>query len=478
MQALGLIGCALLLFASPCLAADEVRVVKLSVSPAARPVPVMKYRLLPTDRELVPGNAAALYYRAIVHLLNNRRQLVGKTADKKMLAARDGEWLELPPDKLPQADVRRALEGWSSAIEEATLGARRTQAIWDLPLREQGIETLLPEIQEMRTLARLLALKTKLAMADKKYDEAADALETMMQLGQHVSTSGTLISSLVGVACDSIALNEAEFWIGSPDSPNLYWALTALRNPPIDMAAGLESEHYWVGSSLPYVELLSTSVLSAEQGRELARAIGQFMGLAVENPTLELLPGLKLPVPADAVMLLPALATYPSAKRELIARGRPAAEVERMPVAQVVVLSWVQTYREQLDEAVAWGQRPYPEARVAIRRIEESFDEVNRRPSGFFARLLLPAINAARLAGVRLEQRVALLRTAEAVRLYSAAHDGGLPANLSEVTEVPIPLDPLNGEPFAYELLDGTATLQSREKTPYQHTKYEITVRK
>src|SRR5262245_4585280 len=46
--------------------ADNEHVVKLEVSPAARPEPAMRYRLSPTTRELVPGNAAALYYRAVL----------------------------------------------------------------------------------------------------------------------------------------------------------------------------------------------------------------------------------------------------------------------------------------------------------------------------------------------------------------------------------------------------------------------------
>jgi len=477
MRTYSAIGCALLCFAATCQAADDERIVKLAVSPAGRPVPVMKYRLSPTDRELIPGNAAALYYRAITMLIN-KRHLVGDKADKNMIAAADGEWLELPPDKLAHADVTKALRSWSNALAETALGARRRGAQWDLPLKEHGMQTQLPEVQEMRTLARLLALKAKLAIAEKQYDEASEALETMIRLGQHVSESGTLVSSLVGIACDSIAMNEVEFWIGTPDSPNLYWALTSLRDPLVDIGAGLESEHYWLGSSLPYIDILSTSVLSADQGRELAHAVGVLLGMATEGSRMEIVPGFKLPVPPDAMLLLPALSTYPGAKRELIARGRPADEVERMPVVQVVVLSWVQSYREQLDEAVAWGHRPYSEARIAIAKLEDDFDELNRRPSGFFARLLLPAINAARAAGARIDQRLALLRTVEALRLYSAAHGGGLPAKLSEVTEVPIPLDPATGEPFAYELSGGTATLQSREKSLYRRSVYEITIRK
>ena len=478
MRTFSAIACALLCITATGQAADDVRVVKLAITPAARPVPVMKYRLSPTDRELVPGNAAALYYRAIVHLLSRRPALAGEDADKNMRAAADGEWLELPPEQLSRDDAAKALERWSNPLAEATLAARRRGVQWDLPLKEHGIQTLLPEVQEMRTLVRLLALQAKLAIAERKFDEASETLETMIRLGQHVSESGPLVSSLVGVACDSIAMNEVEFWVNTPDSPNLYWALTALRDPLVDIGAGLESEHYWLGSSLPYVDILSTSVLSADQGHELARGLTELLGFATEGSTMEIIPGFKLPMPPDALLLLPALATYPSAKRELIARGRPADEVERMPVIQVVVLSWVESYREQVDEAVAWGHRPYSEARIAIAQLDENFDELNRRPSGFFARLLLPAINAARAAGARIDQRVALLRTVEALRLYSAAHGGGLPSQLSEVTEVPIPLDPATGESFAYELSGGTATLQSREKSVYQHTIYEITVRK
>jgi hypothetical protein len=438
----------------------------------------MKYRLSPTDRELVPGNAAALYYRAIVQLLHISRHVGEDDANKNLKAALDGTWLDLPPAELPLIDARKGLDRWSNVLAEATLAARRRDAQWDLPLKEHGIMTLLPEVQEMRTLVRLLALKAKLEIADKKFDEAAETLETMIRLGQHVSESGTLVSSLVGVASDAIATNEVEFWINTPDSPNLYWALTALHEPLIDIGAALESEHYWLGSSVPYIDILSTSVLSAEQGRELARGVSELLGAATEGSTMELIPGFKLPVPPDAVLLLPALATYPSAKRELIARGRPADEVEQMPVIQVVVLSWVESYREQLDEAVAWGHRPYSEARVAIATLDDDFDRLNRGPSGFFARLLLPAINAARAAGARIDQRVALLRTVEALRLYSATHGGGLPTKLSEVTEVPVPLDPATGESFAYELSGDTAKLQSREKSIYQHTIYEITVRK
>ena len=62
--------------------------------------------------------------------------------------------------------------------------------------------------------------------------------------------------------------------------------------------------------------------------------------------------------------------------------------------------------------------------------------------------------------------------TVEALRLYAAAHEGALPAKLTDVS-VPLPVDPFTGQPFRYELIDGTAHLRGsppkgEEKRPVQ----------
>lgn len=461
------------------LADDNVHIVKLTISPAARPVPVMRYRLTPAVRELVPGNAAALYYRAIVEAQSINRQLGDSEAHREIRDALNGEWLDLPLEELPLPAAKRALETWQTPFNELAVGVTRAQAIWDLPLREGGVATLLPEIQEMRSFARILALRARVEIAEGSFNDAATTLRTMIRTSQHVSESGTLISSLVGVACDGLAISEVENWIGAADSPNLYWALTALPNPPIDTSLGLESEHLWIDADIPYLDLLEKSILSEAQARHLTESLSRFIALAVEQNDVELPGGLRLPISSELAQLLPMLATYPTAKRELIARGRAPGEVEQMPVAQVVVLRWVEEYREMLDEMLAWGPQSYPEAAPALRDIEERISNLGNRPSGRFASLLLPAVEAARRAELRLQQRVAMLRVIEALRLYAASHGGGLPAKLSEITEVPVPVDPVDLQPFAYELKGSTATLRSnRPDVVIYDVRYEITVRK
>jgi hypothetical protein len=62
----------------------------------------------------------------------------------------------------------------------------------------------------------------------------------------------------------------------------------------------------------------------------------------------------------------------------------------------------------------------------------------------------LDAIRSARRASVRADREIALLRTLEALRIYGASHNGELPQQLGDITEVPIPDDPVTGEPFGY----------------------------
>jgi hypothetical protein len=97
------------------------------------------------------------------------------------------------------------------------------------------------------------------------------------------------------------------------------------------------------------------------------------------------------------------------------------------------------------------------------------------------ARLFLPALNRVVLAQSRLDRNLAALRIVEALRIYAASHDGGLPEKLSEVTEVPIPEDPGTGKPFDYSRDGDAATLSARtiaDSLPNNGVRYRVTMRK
>ena len=50
---------------------------------------------------------------------------------------------------------------------------------------------------------------------------------------------------------------------------------------------------------------------------------------------------------------------YPEAKRQLIAQGRSAAQVEAMPSIQVVALHSYRLYEEARDDIFKWAGLPY-----------------------------------------------------------------------------------------------------------------------
>jgi hypothetical protein len=107
--------------------------------------------------------------------------------------------------------------------------------------------------------------------------------------------------------------------------------------------------------------------------------------------------------------------------------------------------------------------------------------KAGRKPA-LFADALIPATYGVRRAQGRLDQRVALLRHVEALRLYAAEHGGTPPASLSEVA-VPLPDDPFTGKPFRYEVKGSTAHLRGsppsgEEKAAVYNVHYEITLRK
>jgi hypothetical protein len=74
---------------------------------------------------------------------------------------------------------------------------------------------------------------------------------------------------------------------------------------------------------------------------------------------------------------------------------------------------------------------------------------------------IFPALRATRGAVARNDRHFAVLRVIEALRLYAASHVGKLPTQLSEITEVPIPDDPVTGKSFNYRLERDTAYLES-----------------
>src|SRR5262249_3919366 len=155
--------------------------------------------------------------------------------------------------------------------------------------------------------------------------------------------------------------------------------------------------------------------------------------------------------------------------------GRAEERLVQFPPEQVFLLDEIRSYEELRDEGMKLMKLPSWQAEKLLAEIKKP-----KKPALF--EFLTPALHKVRRAQARLEQRFALLRHVEALRMYAAAHDGKLPAKLSDCP-VPLPNDPFTGKAFLYEVDGDTAHLRgsppsAEAKSPAYNVHYQVTVRK
>jgi hypothetical protein len=337
------------------------------------------------------------------------------------------------------------------------LAARRESCDWEMTsrIRKEGIRMLVPDVQGFREYSILLAMRSRLELADRDYAKAAYTLQTGFALGRHVGEAPNAISALVGKATCHNMLSRVEEWIQIPDAPNLYWALTNLPRPLIDLRKPLEGEKLMLEAEFPDLRTLETEPLSLQEQQRLMKKLNDLGYWAVAGR----------PEPSSWQrkfgFLAAAMQAYPRAKRALIAQGRKAAEVEAMPVLQVILIDHLGEYRRRLDDMVRWVNLPYWQAREGLKKADDALHQASvERPATMLFGVFLPAWNKVVQESVRLDRHVAALRCIEAVRLHAVAHGGKPPAKLSDITEVPVPDDPATGKSFVYEVKGDRVTLR------------------
>jgi hypothetical protein len=419
--------CALLVASPP-----PEMVIRLTVDPMAAPKPALRYQLLPELSELQPGNPIPNYLKALL--------------DQDFSTNQDS----LGPTALKQVD--RA--------------ARMDKPDWQLlhKMKTDGIGLLLPDLQKMRQLANDLSGRFRDEIALRRFDDALVTAKTMFALARHTGEHPTLIGNLVGLAIAFITMGPLEEMLQQQGCPNLYWALTNLPAPLISIRSGLDGERALFGGEVR--ELDDTNPMTPEQIKNLIAHIDMIRKYEpdkLKKTTREWL--------SERVKDSKYLA---AARERLIEYGIAEERLARFPADQIVLLDEKRTYEVRRDEMLKFMNLPTWEAMGLLRELPAP-----KEPSLFD--FFLPVMDKVRLSQGRLEQRIAMLRHVEAVRMYAAAHDGKLPEKLGDVG-VPLPLDPFTGKAFRYEVADGTAHVRGTppkgyERMPVYNIHYEIRIR-
>jgi hypothetical protein len=128
---------------------------------------------------------------------------------------------------------------------------------------------MLPELQQMRELARLLQIDIRLALAEERHDDALRGIQAGIRLGEVAgSATPVIIGRLVGIAIHGVMLEQVRTAIATPNAPNYYWALATLPESLWDMRGAIEFELNAMPRLLTSVRTLPDEALEPSAWRE------------------------------------------------------------------------------------------------------------------------------------------------------------------------------------------------------------------
>src|SRR5262245_20299213 len=157
----------------------------------AAPKPALRYLLLPELGEMNPGNPIQNYLKCFMeqhHFF----------FDKEVFKQRE-EYLSMPLRELPAKELQ---DYGRYALRQADWAARLDKPDWEIQLRikTEGIGLLIPDVQQMRTLATALKVRFRAEVALGHFDDAVRTAKTMFAMSRHMAEHPTLIGDLVGIA--------------------------------------------------------------------------------------------------------------------------------------------------------------------------------------------------------------------------------------------------------------------------------------
>jgi hypothetical protein len=445
----------------------------LTVTPRPAPVPALQYRLYPLGWDRKDGNAVPIYLR-LVHEQSD--------AGRKYWTETPKPWNQLPVEQIPLAEAHEFLGRMKHFYRQFDLGARRKTADWNYTF-DQGsvVDILMPDVAWVRNYVPMMVLRARVELAEGDFAAAARSLATGFSFSRQISEAPLLISGLVGVACASPFADCVADFIERPQAPNLYWALTALPRPLIDLRKAMEFEQRFFEMEIPEFADLDRS-RSPEQWDALLKKVRTKIKMLNELPSEGGDANRDHPIagigPDDPAANSPDLRMargYLADRRDL-----SAATIAAMPPAQVLLLFIVGTNQDLRDDVFKVTYLPYPATRRMLDGVAERLRSTPDSEAKRVAKVFLPAIQKMPAVPVRLDRKIAALRVVEALRLHAAANGGQLPERLDQVTVVPIPDDPGTAKPFEYRRDGAKATLISRipgEPIEKEGLRYTIALR-
>jgi hypothetical protein len=405
------------------------------------------------------------------------RKLLGEYYDKALEKSNEtGEshndlppyvWLNTPPRELPIAEVKEFLQLTAfqpQFLKEATIrrGFSMDRKIENV---DDPIAYLLPEIQTFRETARMQSLRTRLAIAEGRIDDAIEIVGQQMAMANHLCQDDFLVSALVGIAVQSIAWQDCLYLAQHKDTPNLYWAFAAI--PDLDLRRAYSFERNIFYEQLKILRKVGEEPRSVGYWNDfLDELLPQLQSLGIEG--LQVIRG-DFPKDVQRAQLVAFIgAAYPACRRYLVEdQGMSAEKVDAYPTVQTVMLAICRFHDHIRDEIWKW-QLLSPDAVESVDGFSDSEQQLEQATErlGFAAgpaTVFLPAMRSFSAAESRQAMQLAMTQTVAALQDYAAHNDGRLPRTLNSL-RLPAPTHPVTGQTIDYELVGGKAILTGKAR--------------
>jgi hypothetical protein len=314
------------------------------------------------------------------------------------------------------------------AFEQLALAGRCPNAVHPRPSldEESLLFSLMPELGQLRMLAKARVASMEMAIADGAHADAVEAFDQVLAIAWACSHQATLIEQLVGWAVASLALERLRYAVVEQpmDAPTLRRFLERLRarTPLGDPALGLEGER------LSFLDVVQRthSDNGRGSGRLIPTASGQFVDTTGYGPS-----------------------------------GRPTGDSPGI----INVLGFILPSRKDLTEqADAFYEDMVRRSRLSYRQRQaegagpdDRLEELG--PRYFLLNMLIPAVGRFLDHGDIMQCMIDGSSLQLAVEGFRAEHGECPPALVALVPEwiETIPDDPISGSPYGYRLVPGDA---------------------
>ena len=344
------------------------------------------------------------------------------------------------------------------AARHARLASPRSRSDREAPTAQ------MPEFRSLRMLAAALQVRFRGEVARKDFDAAIVTAKTMFAFARHLGECPTTEATRLGLAVAVMALDTLEEFVQQPGCPNLYWALTDLPAPLVELRKGLQGERTMLATELQAYR--DDAVLSEQELDELIGRLSGRAGFARLESGLA-----PRNLRASIVALSKDTARVEAARKQLVESGVKPELVKEFAAIQVILLDQKRDFEMVRDEEMKLlGLAPWQIDALGRPRRPPTSSPTCSPVSGNFASNRPASSAASRSCGT-------WRRCGSTPRSMPSE----LPASL-EAVKLPLPRDPISGKPFDYKLDGKTARLRTpsrREGTvPAFVAALEITIRK